>query len=304
MGEYSHKPRVPKRILILGASGLLGSRLYLRLKKDHEVMGTFWKTSLSDLEGLVKLSASKTKDLEIVFNRFQPEVVINCLGLTSVDNCEVRPEAAWLLNTLFPSTLATMSAKLQSKFIHISTDHFSSSRQSPRTEETPLKPVNQYGFSKLTAEEFVLALNADSTILRTNFFGLNAQKKNSILDFAVESLNNNRHTRGAMDVTFTPIGVSSLAEFISNLLHSPSAGVLNVAGNDELTKLEFIQIVCRVLKLDSQKVQPASMSDFGLRADRPSYLSLNSDMAARNFGFVAPPIERMIQEELSMMGHV
>jgi dTDP-4-dehydrorhamnose reductase len=303
MVETSHKPRSPKRILVFGASGLLGSRLYLRLQKDHQVTGTFWQSPLGDLENLVKLSASKTQDLEIVFNRFQPEVVINCLGLTSVDDCEARPEAAWLLNTLFPAALAKMSAKSKSKFIHISTDHFSSSRQNPRSEDAPMKPVNQYGLSKLTAEEFILALNADSTILRTNFFGLNSQKKNSILDFAVDSLSNNEQTRGATDITFTPIGVSSLVEFISNLLLLPSAGILNVAGNDELTKLEFIRIVCRVLKLNSRKVQPARMSDFGLRADRPSYLSLNSDMVARNFGFVAPPIEKMIREELSMMGH-
>lgn len=64
------------RVLLIGANGFIGSNVYLRLKKDYEILATgngsrdFIELDLLDKQLIVK-----------VFNDFKPDVIVSCAGI-------------------------------------------------------------------------------------------------------------------------------------------------------------------------------------------------------------------------------
>ena len=161
-----------QKALVIGSTGLLGSRLSRIICTQYELLCTHHKNSA--LPGFNSINVHITNYLELdqLFSSHRFDLVINCAGLTSVESCESRPEAAWQLNATLPYHLAVLTQKYNTRFIHISTDHFLSEFNLPRNEEVNMVPVNHYGYSKLAGEKFVLKFNNSATIVRTNFFGL------------------------------------------------------------------------------------------------------------------------------------
>jgi dTDP-4-dehydrorhamnose reductase len=66
-----------KKILILGASGLLGKEVYNFLK-DKNCAGTTFR---NDIHGLIRVDLTKDGNLEKVLDKVHPEIIINCLNL-------------------------------------------------------------------------------------------------------------------------------------------------------------------------------------------------------------------------------
>ena len=190
------------KTLIIGATGLLGSIIYKRFQCSNQVFGTYFRsTGISD-SNLHFLDASDLSRLSGIIRDMSPSVIINCMGLTSVELCEMRPEASWKLNAEIPMRLAQISSLTGARLIHISTDHYASKNNKPRTESETVTPINQYGHSKLQAERFILEYNSNALILRTNFFGYARGEGKSLLNFALKALDSDKEIVGFTDVFF------------------------------------------------------------------------------------------------------
>jgi dTDP-4-dehydrorhamnose reductase len=237
-------------------------------------------------------------ELENLFSGNNFNLVINCAGLTNVEACESRPEAAWQLNATLPYHLAILSKKYNPRFIHISTDHFFSEHKSPRSENALMIPINQYGYSKLAGEKYVLNFNDSATVIRTNFFGLSIQGSHSLLDFLVSKLSSKENITGFEDVHFSPLGVSTLALLISEIARREIPGVINVAGSETVSKFEFACLVASALGSAKTLVHSGSVSTLGGSVARPNYLALDSTRIAETLKIQPPSIKAMIEAEL------
>ena len=77
-----------KKVLLIGADGMLGGELKERLEKKYEVVGTTIQTlDICDKTAVF----TKVKDV-------QPYFIINCAAYTNVDGCEVNYELANRVN--------------------------------------------------------------------------------------------------------------------------------------------------------------------------------------------------------------
>ena len=148
-----------QKALIIGSTGLLGSRLLKVLSNEYELTCTHHKNSPLPGFNSINVAITNLSELENLFSSNNFNLVINCAGLTNVEACESRPEAAWQLNATLPYHLAILSKKYNSRLIHISTDHFFSEHKGPRSENALMVPMNQYGYSKLAGEKYVLNFN-------------------------------------------------------------------------------------------------------------------------------------------------
>ena len=84
------------KLLIIGASGVLGSRLYNdAIKNKWNVLGTYCS---HECEGLFYLDVRDKASLEKVFNFFRPETVVMAGGITDVDLCTLKPKLAMDVN--------------------------------------------------------------------------------------------------------------------------------------------------------------------------------------------------------------
>ena len=300
MTPASALDQVPQaRILVLGASGLLGSHVFDEFSKRFETIGTYLGSTDHLTKNMHKLNASNFKDLSSLIHDEAPSVIINCLGLTDVEICELRPEASWKLNAEVPIYISKLAKVKNIKFIHISTDHFTSEVAKPRSETDLMTPINQYGFSKLQAEKSILFNNSDSLVLRTNFFGHSSSGKRSILDFALSSFSKRQVFAGFDDVIFSPVGIHEVSRFLLSESAERATGILNLASARPLSKYEFMLLVARATGYSESLVQRSEIKSSDLKVRRPPYLALDPERLIHEFNHYMPTIEVMLKEELS-----
>ena len=292
------------RVFLVGSSGFLGQRIYDDLKINNEVLGSYFHREPRDVKNKIRLDITDSNSLEKAITGFGPHYLINCAGMTSVDDCERRPEAAIKLNSIVPHNLADLAQKINCQFIHISTDHFSSILASPRSEVSKMIPVNQYGYSKLLGEKLVMSKNAQSLIIRTNFFGLSEVKINTLFQQAVQKLLSGEKVDGATDIFFNPIGLQSLSDFICKKLKFKSQGLINVAGPSVVSKFDFLILLCNILGVPSERVRPVHSDELEFEAPRPRYMALDTEKLFKKFEFQTPDLLQMIKVELKTLDTV
>jgi dTDP-4-dehydrorhamnose reductase len=296
---WSQKNPQPERVLVLGASGLLGSRVYKVLSNKFETYGTYFRSIATKDPNIYELDATNYSELNTLIKQIQPNRIVNCLGLTDVEVCDNRPEASWKLNAEIPVQISRMSQEISAQFIHISTDHYYSNLEEPRDEMVPVKPINQYGFAKFAAENFIRFENSSALILRTNFFGISRKIDKSILNFAMNALSNNKFLDGFNDVFFAPVGVSDIAKFLlSDQSHSVT-GLLNFASSDPISKYDFLKLIAQISGHSDELVREASIKDSKLTVPRPSYLALNPNRLVHQLGYPIPSLGEMLENEIA-----
>ncbi len=288
-----------RKILVIGATGLLGSIIYQKFQISHEVYGTYFNAREDIDKDLIFLDATEFTQLSNLIMEISPDVIINCMGLTSVELCEKRPEACWKLNTEIPMRLAQISNSMKLRLIHISSDHFASAKKMPRKESDIVFPINQYGYSKFQAEKFVNKYDPNALILRTNFFARARHGGKSLLDFAISSLNSCRVVTGFEDVLFSPVGAREIANFLLDYRSSSISGILNLASKEVISKFEFLTLVSKILGREGTRVVPGSITSSNLSVIRPNYLALDSCYLIDQLGYELPSLEQMLRAEMS-----
>lgn len=286
-----------KRIMVVGASGFLGSRIYTAYSNKAYLLGTF--NSNSHLN-LTQLDAANMTTVSKMFYEFQPQVVINASGYTNVDSCEKWPELAWRQNVESATNLARACVNSGAKYIQISTDHFDSPNTRLRGEDCSPLAVNYYSYTKLMAEKLILELAPDSLIIRTNFFGIGKREYPSFLNWIVDGLAASKTINAVTDVFFTPVGVGVLIDILWDLISADTNGIINISSKESISKFTFIQTVARALNVDDPHLAPVKINEIGLKAVRPLQMSLANDKVCDLLGRQIPSMTSMIERELEV----
>ena len=138
------------RILITGASGLLGLNLALEAAAQNEVYGTA-KDHLISTDAFTVLPSNLLAPgaVERLLDQSQPDWVIHCAALANVDACEADPVLARQLNTELPAQLAAHVARGGARLVHISTDAVFDGQRGSYTELDEPNPLGVYAQTKL-----------------------------------------------------------------------------------------------------------------------------------------------------------
>jgi dTDP-4-dehydrorhamnose reductase len=295
------------RVLVTGASGLLGASLSLLASEaGAEVVGTYHRHEL-DLPGVRMVAADLLPPGagEELVARERPEWVVHCAGGTDVDACEQDPRTAERLNRDLAQEVARASRSAGAGLVHISTDAVFAGDAGPYAEGDPLRPLNVYGRTKLEAEQRVLAEHDRAIVVRTNFFGWSATGRRGLAEWFWNRLEAGRECPGFTDVWFNPLLVTDLARTLLGLMDLGVPGVVHVAGGTCASKFEFGQALARAFGYDAELVRPATSDGAGLRAPRPKRLCLAVGRAERLLRRRMPSLEaaleRMAGEEGSAM---
>ena len=68
---WSQKNPEPGRVLVLGASGLLGSRVYEALSNKAETFGTYFKSNVKKNPNFYELDATNCVDLNTLIKKIK-----------------------------------------------------------------------------------------------------------------------------------------------------------------------------------------------------------------------------------------
>jgi dTDP-4-dehydrorhamnose reductase len=240
----------PSRILVTGATGLLGTAVVpLLLSRTYQVI-RHGRSQQAD----VLAELTDPEQTASMLDDVRPEVIINLAALTDVDACEAHPRMAYLANSRVVENIAAWMRRsvYPCHLIQMSTDHVYDGNGPHREDQITL--TNYYAFSKYAGE--LAAAIVPSTILRSNFFGPSrTEKRRSLTDWLYHSLTQGHQIDVYEDVVFNPLSLHTLSEMIEFTVRRPVVGVFNLGSRDGLTKADFAFAFADVLQLPTRKMR-------------------------------------------------
>jgi dTDP-4-dehydrorhamnose reductase len=279
------------RILITGASGLLGLNLALEAASRHTVFGSVSQHAIkTDAFTVVQTNLLAPGAVEHLLETAQPEWVIHCAALANLDACEADPLLAQQMNTDLPRTLASHVARSGARLIHISTDSVFDGLRGDYTEADIPTPIGMYSRTKLDGERAVAEADPSAIIARVNLFGWSLTGDRSLAEFFFSNLNQGKPVMGFTDVCFCPLLANYLADIFICMLEKGLSGVYHVVGPDALSKYDFGIRLAHRFDFDTSLINPISVRRSGLKATRSPNLSLRSDKLAQALGESLPRI--------------
>jgi dTDP-4-dehydrorhamnose reductase len=251
------------KVLILGASGLLGQSL-MREWSGDEVVG------LSSRDVDIRDSAKVLQVMEST----RPEWIVLSAAYADVDGCESNQELAFAVNRDGAINVAEAAKRTGAKLLFLSSDYvFDGKKTSPYETQDPRNPQSVYGRTKAEAEVRLQELLPECCVVRTSWlFGAGGKCfPDTILKLAA--------TRPALDVVNDQRGCPTytvdLAQAIAELCRSSATGIVHVTNAGNCSWFEFAREIVRAAGLPTE-VRPVSTQQMARPAPRPAYSVLSS----------------------------
>jgi len=291
------------RILITGASGLLGLNLALELCGEHTVFGTVNQHPLhTDAFTVLQADLLTPGALESLFEQARPEWVIHCAALANLEACEADPALASQLNTELPRRLAQHCRETRrdvtrggARLVHISTDAVFDGSRGNYTETDEPNPLGVYARTKLEAESAVAEADPNAIIARVNLFGWSMGGRRSLAEFFFNNLSAGKQVMGFSDVIFCPLLANDIARILVHMLELELSGVYHTVGGECLSKYEFGVRLAQRFGLDAGLITPTSVQQGGLNAARAPNLSLRTEKLAAALGQPLPSLSPALE---------
>jgi dTDP-4-dehydrorhamnose reductase len=224
------------------------------------------------------LDITNVASVQAAFERWRPDVVINCAAWTDVDGAERSPDAALAVNWIGAGNVARIAFRAGAWTIHISSDYvFDGTAFTPYVESDAVRPLSVYGRSKLAGERAVAAeAPGRHTIVRSSWlFGAGGPCfPATILRLAVER----DELRVVDDQVGCPTFTGHLAEAVVDLAARPESpgGLLHVAGGRRCSWYEFAREIVAGGGVRCH-VKPCTTAEMPRGATRPAYSVLRSE---------------------------
>jgi dTDP-4-dehydrorhamnose reductase len=270
------------RILILGASGMLGNAMMRVLvqRQCHEVFGSARSESIKKffardlLDNIITgIDVENFDNLLRLFLQIRPDVVINCVGLIKQLEEAENPLSALPINSLLPHRLAHLCELIHARLVHISTDCVFSGRKGNYLETDEADAQDLYGRSKLLGEvDYPHAVT-----LRTSIIGHELNSAHGLIGWFLAQQG---IIKGYTQAIFSGLPTCELARVIHDqvLPHTEMHGLYHVAAHP-ISKYDLLKIVNREYE-KGLEIEP----DSHLKIDR----SLNASRFSEATGYVAP----------------
>jgi dTDP-4-dehydrorhamnose reductase len=285
------------RLLITGASGLLGINLAMEAMREHEVIGVDRGKLKSVPFQVVRADLMESSSIDSVVNLVRPDWLINCAALANLETCEQDPTQARALNADLPGELALACAKRNIRLVHISTDAvFDGTKEGIYTEEDEPSPPGVYSQTKLDGECAVQEANPQAILARVNFYGWSLGGRRSLGEFFVNNLSEGKRVNGFTDVIFCPMLVNVTARLLLEMLEKNLSGLYHLVGAQAMSKYRFGVEVARTFGLREDLIAPRSVEGSGLTARRSHNLCLSIHKLSTDLGHEIPPFSTGLAE--------
>ncbi len=234
------------KIVILGGTGMLGHRLWIDLRKEHEV----WVTVRGERNPFPNVPEFPEEFIKygvdgLSFENFadtmasiQPDLVVNCIGLIK----QLEPQAsdpltAISLNALFPHQLELICRAAKIRMIHISTDCVFSGRKGNYVEGDPSDAEDLYGRTKFLGE-----VNHSNTLtLRTSIIGRELKNHLGLVDWFLSQAGT---IKGYQRAIYTGLTTIELARIILNyVIPRPELSGLYHVSSEPISKYDLLLLV-------------------------------------------------------------
>lgn len=250
-------------VLILGASGMLGSTLFRTFCLDdrYDVFGTvrnfsdihYFKNRYKD-RLLPNIDLEDETVLPRVLAQVKPHTVINCVGMVKQKENSSDYIKNISLNALLPHRVLRSCSMVGARLIHISSDCVFSGLQGNYNESQSPDPVDLYGRTKLLGE----VTSENAITIRTSIVGHELHTKHGLVEWF---LNETSEVKGYTKAIFSGLPTIEVSRVLRELIiPNPDLFGLYHLSSDPISKYDFLKIVAEVYQIDISIVPDSSVS--------------------------------------------
>lgn len=221
------------RILVLGATGMLGNTVFNHLNKNNDFITTpTYRTTFNTINNGFCFNAL-TDSVEMIPKNF--DYIINCIGIIT-PFINKNPMESIKINSIFPLELADYCNKNNMKLIHITTDCVYSGNKGKYNETDPHDALDFYGKSKSLGECF-----ANAMVLRTSIVGEEIHSFVSLLSWAKSK--SGGKIDGYGNHLWNGLTTNWYAKVCETIIYDDlyENGVFHIFAADDVSKYELLQ---------------------------------------------------------------
>lgn len=287
------------RILLFGKNGQVGKALVPLLMPLGGIVAM----------GHKDVDVADSNRLQDVLQTFKPELVINAVAYTKVDQAETEKDIAWKVNAEAPGVMMEELNKWKGTLIHFSTDYvFDGMKYSPYMEEDIPNPINEYGRSKYGGEGLIKERGDRYVILRTSW--VYAVDTKNFVSNIVRWASGQKEISIVDDQIGSPTWAKMLAEQTARLLIrrrvldniDEITGVYHCAGRGAVSRYDLARKVLSLTQspvgYESTVAIPVKSGQFPSPALRPSYTALDCTKFEKAFDVTLPNWDLSLAEAL------
>ena len=251
------------KILVLGANGMIGSAMFRVLSSTvgwvvYGTIRTPVAKSFFDPHQAKQLidgiDIDRFDDVVRVIGQVQPDVVINCIGLTKHHASCNDPLQAIPINALLPHRLAHLCAAASARLIHISTDCVFAGTHGNYAEMDQGDATDIYGKAKLLGE----VTYPHTVTLRTSTIGHELQSTYGLLEWFLSQKNS---CKGFSRALFSGLPSTVFAQVVRDYVipNAQLSGLYHV-GADPINKYDLLRLIANVYSKKIEIIQDDSFA--------------------------------------------
>lgn len=263
------------RILLIGASGQLGSALSAVFSKEHAVIEAVHHRALGrqrtiDLADRVSTEAALLES--------KPDLILIAGAFCNVDLSETEPETCRRVNVGGPRQIGEYARDHGARVVYYSTDHVFEGREESYRESDMIKPASVYARSKAEGEEALREVLPDRhLILRTAWlYGPDHARRNFALRL-VSRMSAGERVRVPSDQWGSPTCTEDLALATLHLVRRGLAGTFHATGPEFVDRASLARLICEEFSLDESRIVPTPTEELGQVALRPLKVRLECE---------------------------
>lgn len=291
------------KILITGASGLLGQYLNLEFSNNYQIM-SLYNSNIGNCNKLnsVKLDLNDFDKCRKLLKDFSPDLVIHTAAVSSpITAQKLSSKVVYNTNVNVSKNIAEICNSIKSKLIYTSTDLvYAGYRGSMLNEDAKLMPISIYAETKLMGEQVIKNTAENFIILRLALlygFGLNHSRNH--FQQMYEQLRNKLSVKLFVDQFRTPLSLFEAARMIEKIVKADITNeTINLGGVERVSRYELGERLCDIANLDKSLLEKITMDDIP-EIPKVQDVSLNTDKL-KLLGIKQKSIEESIKEILEL----
>jgi dTDP-4-dehydrorhamnose reductase len=254
-----------QKILILGMNSYVGAYLERNLNNKFKFVGISRKqvTHAKETE-LILGDATNVKFIVEAIEKYNIDIVVNCVCIGNVDECEKNQELANRINFVFVKQLSEAVSLLGVKFVHFSSNAVYDGDSPLYTEDSPMNPKNYYGKLKANCDDFI-SLNVKNflvirvmTLIGSKF----SYHRDNPATMIIKELKKKGQVSLVDDVLANLLYINDLTEIFSFLVENDCKGFFNAAGHEIISRYDLGLLISKEMGMPVECIKRCSSSDF------------------------------------------
>jgi dTDP-4-dehydrorhamnose reductase len=280
----------PRRALITGVGGFLGSALAAHLDRQGWTVWGSWRSKDPALKGVQarQLDICQADAFRALVAEAKPDVLYHLAAVADPDACAADPATARQINVQGARIAALAAAEAGARLVFVSTDQVVDGSHPLWREEEPMNPLGVYGRSKLDAEnEILTAASGEALIFRlalTYGWSRGGARGRNFAEKWLRTLLTGGKILAFTDQWRTPIYGEDACEALRLGAVEGWKGMIHLAGPERLTRHDFGTRMAAEFSFPTACVEAASLKDTVFPDPRPADASLDTSRL-RALGF-------------------